>query len=196
LRSSGGSFERSSSTPPSRYPTIARGELVARDAVRFPSVPTLPFPEYLPGVWRMDFGAEFPNTRVITKEPPALGSAYTVLVPQVDGDGNELGGVALPEVAVPLGTHTGWNIAVPQLTGLRYLAGLVGSFVPFALTREARLQVRDPRPSIAERYKTREDYLDQVLRASQALVRQRLLLPDDVPQVSRHAETMWNALVR
>ena len=182
--------------PPSRYPTIARGELVARDAVRFPSVPTLPFPEYLPGVWRMDFGAEFPNTRVITKEPPALGSAYTVLVPQVDGDGNELGGVALPEVAVPLGTHTGWNIAVPQLTGLRYLAGLVGSFVPFALTREARLQVRDPRPSIAERYKTREDYLDQVLRASQALVRQRLLLPDDVPQVSRHAETMWNALVR
>jgi hypothetical protein len=181
--------------PPSRHPTIAKRELVARDAVRFPSLPALPFPAYLPGVWRMDFGDEFPTTRVITKEPPALGAPYAVLVPQVDGDGNDLGGVALPEVAVPLGTHTGWNVTVPQLTGLRYLAGLVGSFVPFAPTREARLQVGDPRRSLAERYKNREDYLDQVARASQALVRQRLLLPDDVPQVRRHAEAMWSAVV-
>jgi hypothetical protein len=86
-------------------------------------------------------------------------------------------------------------VTVPQLTGLRYLAGLVGSFVPFAPTREARLQVGDPRRSLAERYKNREDYLDQVARASQALVRQRLLLPDDVPQVRRHAEAMWSAVV-
>ncbi len=181
--------------PPSRYPTIAKRELVARDAVRFPSLPALPFPEYLPGVWKLDFGAEFPTTRVITKEPPVLGSPYTVLVPQVDGDGNDLGGVALPEVAVPLGTHTGWNVSMPPLTGLRYLAGLVGSFAPFAPTREARLQAGDPRPSLAERYNNREDYLDQVARASRALVRQRLLLPDDVPQVRRYAEAMWSAVV-
>jgi hypothetical protein len=181
--------------PPSRYPTIARHELVARDAVRFPSVPALPFPEYLPAVWRMDFGAGFPTTRVITREPPLLGAAYPVLVPQVDGDGNDLGGVALPEVAVPLGTHTGWNVTVPQLSGLRYLAGLVGSFAPFAPTREARLQAQDPRLSIAERYKNQADYLDQVMRASQALMRQRLLLPDDLPELRGHAEAMWRAVV-
>jgi hypothetical protein len=181
--------------PPSRYPTIARTELVAREAVRFPRVPSLPFPSYLPQVWRMDLGAEFATTRVITKEPPALGAEYTVLVPQVNEDGNELGGIALPEVAVPLGTHTGWNVTAPQLTGLRYLAGLVGSFVPFAPTREARLQAGDPRPSVAERYTDRQDYMDRVTRASQDLVRQRFLLADDVPDVRRYAEAMWSAVV-
>lgn len=188
--------------PPSRYPTIAKQELVAREAVRFPRTrasdparATLAFAPYLPQVWRMDFGADFGKTRVIGKEPPTLGAAYTLLVPQVNEDGNELGGIALPEVAVPLGTHTGWNVTVPQLTGLRYLAGLLGSFAPFAPTRDARLQASDPRPSIAERYLGRQDYLDRVRRTSQALVRERFMLADDVSQVVQYAESMWLAVV-
>jgi hypothetical protein len=87
--------------PPSRFPTIARGELVGRESVRLPRVPALPLPEYMPPVWRMDFGPGYAESRVITREPPALGEPYRVLVPQVDADGNDLGGVALPEVAVP-----------------------------------------------------------------------------------------------
>ena len=67
--------------PPSRYPTIARRQLVPREAVRFPKVPSLPFADYMPGVWRMDYGAEYATTRVITKEPPSLGDPYPVLVP-------------------------------------------------------------------------------------------------------------------
>ena len=178
--------------PPSRYPTIARGELVPRTRVTFPRVPALPFADYLPAVWRMDFGGSFATTRVITREPPQLGAAYPVLVPQVNADGNDVGGIPLPEIAVPLGTHTGWNVTVPPLPGLRYLAGLVGSFVPFARTADVRQG--DARRAISERYAGRQDYLGQVDRAAQALVAQRLLLPADLPLVRQRAATTWDEL--
>jgi hypothetical protein len=180
--------------PPSRYPTIARGQLVPRESVRFPRVPSLPFARYMPGVWRMDFGADYVSTRVISKEPPSLGEPYTVLVPQVNADGNDEGGIALPEVAVPLGTHTGWNESVFQLTGLRYLAGLVGSFQPFARAKAEREQSGDSRLSIEERYANRQDYLQRVRRAAADLVRERFLLPTDVDGLVGQAEQTWDAI--
>ena len=180
--------------PPSRHPTLARRELVAREAVRFPTIPSLPFPDYMPGVWRMDYGADYAIQRVITTEPPTLGAPYPVLVPQVDADGNDKGGIALPEVAVPLGTYTGWNVSTFPLSGLRYLAGLVGSFEPFARTRADRERSGDARPAIDERYAGRDDYLQRVRRAAADLVRQRFLLPADVDAVVARAEQMWDVL--
>jgi hypothetical protein len=181
--------------PPSRYPTIARRQLVAREAVRFPRVPSLPFAAHMPGVWRMDYGAEYATTKVITREPPSLGEPYSVLVPQVDADGNDEGGIALPEVAVPLGTHTGWNVSTFQLNGLRYLAGLVGSFQAFARTKAEREQAGDSRPSIEERYRSRQDYLERVRRATSDLVRDRFVLPADIEGVVAQAEQTWNVIV-
>ena len=181
--------------PPSRYPTLAHRELVPRQAVRFPMIPSLPFPDYMPGVWRMDYGSDYATQRVITNEPPTLGAPYPVLVPQVNADGNDEGGVALPEVAVPLGTHTGWNVSTFPLSGLRYLAGLVGSFEPFPLTRADRERSRDARRSIDERYAGRDDYLQRVRRAAADLVRQRFLLPADVESVVMRAGQTWDALV-
>ena len=169
-------------------------ELVPRDAVRFPAIPSLPFPAYMPGVWRMDFGPEYATQRVITIEPPALGPAYPVLVPQVNGDGNDEGGIALPEIAVPLGTYTGWNASTFPLSGLRYLAGLVGSFEPFARTRADRERSGDARRSIEERYPGRDDYLQRVRRAAADLVRQRFLLQADVDAVVTRAEQMWDVV--
>jgi hypothetical protein len=180
--------------PPSRYPAIARGELVPRDAVRFPAIPSLPFAAHMPGVWRMDYGAEYAATKVITREPPALGAPFAVLVPQVDADGNDRGGITMPEIAVPLGTHTGWNVSTFPLTGLRYLAGLVGSFEPFARTRAEREQAGDARQSIAERYRGRQDYLEQVRRAAGDLVQQRLILPGDVQGIVQRAGQTWDAV--
>ena len=188
-------LSRGTPPPPSRYPTIAQRQLVAREAVRFPKIPSLPFADYMPGVWRMDFGAEYAATRVITKEPPSLGDPFAVLVPQVNADGNDEGGIALPEVAVPLGTHTGWNVSTFPLSGLRYLAGLVGSFEPFARTRTEREQSGDSRPSIEERYKGREDYLERVRRAGMDLARERYVLEDDVDAVVKQAEQTWNVVV-
>jgi len=180
--------------PRSQYPTIARGELVALENVHFPKVPSFPFTTYMPRVWRMDYGAQFSTTRVISIEPPKMGEPFRVLVPQVDADGNDMGGIRLPEVAVPLGTYTGWNVTIPQLSELRYLGGLVGGFEPFARTREQRTANGDSRPSIAERYSGRPDYLDKVRRAAQDLVRQRFLRSEDVPAVLQSAERIWNAV--
>jgi hypothetical protein len=181
--------------PPSRYPTIARGELVPRGAVTFPHVPALPFPTYIPNVWRMDYGPQFAASRVITLEPPRRGAPYAVLVPQVDANGNDRGGVRLPEIAVPLGTFTGWNVSVPAWPDLGYLDGLVGSFQPFARTQKDRTRAGDARLSIAERYTGRKDYLARVSSAIQDLVTERFILPADVKAVLRRAEAMWDAIV-
>ena len=180
--------------PASRYPTIARRQLVPREAVRFPKM-SLPFPGYMPGVWRMDYGPDYLTQHVITNEPPTLGAPYAVLVPQVDADGNDEGGIALPEVAVPLGTHTGWNVSTFSLSGLRYLAGLVGSFEPFASTRAEREKSGDPRRSIEERYANREDYLRRVKLAIADLVRDRFMLQDDAGGALERAQHTWDIIV-
>jgi alpha/beta hydrolase family protein len=182
--------------PASQYPAIAKGELVPLEDVHFPKVPSFPFTTYMPRVWRMDYGREYSTTRVITIEPPQTGEPYRVLVPQVNSDGNDVAGIRLPEVAVPLGTYTGWNVTVPQLSELRYLSGLVGGFEPFTRTKEQRLANGDTRLSIAERYSGRPDYLGKVRRAADDLVRQRFLRVEDVPAVLQAAERMWNAVVQ
>jgi hypothetical protein len=117
-----------------------------------------------------------------------------VLVPQVNADGNDVAGIRLPELAVPLGTYAGWNITVPQLSDLRYLSGLVGGFEPLARTKAQRDASGDSRPSIGERYSGRPDYLDKVKRAADDLVRQRYLRTEDVPAVLQAAGRMWDAV--
>jgi hypothetical protein len=123
-----------------------------------------------------------------------LGKPYEVLVPQVDASGNDLAGVRIPEVAAPLGTHTGWNVAVPQLKDLHYLAGLVGSFIPFPNTREEREATGDSRLSIEERYKSRDDYLRQVRQVANQLVRERFMLAGDVGGAMERARRTWDFL--
>ncbi len=182
--------------PASRYPSIAAGELVPLDAVDFPRAPSMPFASYMPSVWRMDYGPLFDSKHIISNEPPSLGSRYAILVPQVNADGNDRSGIRLLEIAVPLGTYSGWNVALPQLRDLQYLAGLIGSFDPFPLTREDRVRTGDSRRSIAERYSSREDYIRQVKRAADDLVRQRFMLAADVPAAVQRAEDMWSAIVR
>jgi hypothetical protein len=184
----------------SRYPSILKGELVALEEVHFPVAPSFPFATYMPKVWRMDYGSRYATTKVIVREPPQLGAPYRVLVPQVNADGNDVSGIRLPEVAVPLGTYTGWNMALPPLIelGLRdlgYLSGLVGGFEPFPLTKEQRETSGDARLSVNERYTGRTDYLDRVRQAAEDLVRERFLRDADVPAVLLSAEKSWTAVV-
>jgi hypothetical protein len=185
---------RDTAPPPSRYPTIASGDLVPLESVEFPHAPSIPFPSYMPSVWRMDYGPGFNTKRIITNEPPVLGEPYRVLVPQVNADGNDRNGIRIPEIAVPLGTYTGWNIALPQLRDLRYLSGLTGSFDPFPQTRNDRVRTGDPRRSIAERYAGRDEYVRQVTRAAEDLVRQRFMLESDIPAAVHRGEEIWDAV--
>ena len=107
---------------------------------------------------------------MITVEPPRVGTAaYGVLVPQVDADGNDVGGVRSLYVEVPLGTYTGWNLGRKD----RFEDGfcsLNGSFVPFAPTKQERLDAKDPRLSIEERYPSKDAYVTKVKQAADGLV--------------------------
>lgn len=110
-------------------------------------------------------------------DPPAKdGRTYPAHVSAVDRDGNETAGIRLPGIAVPLGTHTGWNVYRDQPDEL---ADRDGSFIAFARTKAEREAADDPRPSLEERYGTRDAYAAQVKAAAAALVAGRLLLPDD-----------------
>ena len=110
-------------------------------------------------------------------DPPArIDNVYGARVCAVDADGNEIAGIRLPPIAVPLGTHTGWNLYRAQPTEL---ADRDGSFIPFARTRREREDTGDPRPSLEERYGHRDAYVAKVKAAAEALLAERLLLPAD-----------------
>src|SRR5262249_60720065 len=110
-------------------------------------------------------------------ERPAA-PAYATHVAAVDADGNEVAGIRLPPIAVPLATHTGWNLYRPQPDTL---CDLAGSYIPFAKTKAEREAIGDPRPSLEERYGSRAIYVSRVRTAPDALLRERLLLPPRPP---------------
>ena len=130
--------------------------------------------------YRVVYGPEFRSKGVVTVEPPEVLSAFPILVPQVDTDGNELGGLKMPEVAVPLATYTGWNLFRAEAGPSDVLASMQGSYVPFPRTKAEQMDRHDPRTSIEERYGSRQDYLDQVSSVASALVGEGYLLADDV----------------
>lgn len=145
----------------------------------FPSIPGVTIPAGPSRLPRYDYGPDF-DQGIVTKHPPEEipGQNYPVQVPQIDVDGNEVGGLRVPEIVVPVGTYTGWNVRKAGF-GEGDLHSLTGSFIPFARTKEEREASGDPRPSIEERYPTHGDYVEAIRSAAQALVTEGLLLPED-----------------
>jgi hypothetical protein len=112
----------------------------------------------------------------IHPQPPSR--SWGARVPQVDVDGNEIAGVRLPDIAVPRGTFTGWNLyKEPMPAG--ELADRDGTFLAFAATPAERAQSGDPRASLSERYATPDAYRAHVREVVVALRRDRLLLEED-----------------
>jgi hypothetical protein len=175
--------------PPSAIPLLRDGTLVPASALAFPTLPSVASPRALTG------GPRAANP-LLARDGAGAGTPLPLLVPQVDADGNERAGLRLPEIAVPLGTYTGWNFRAPAAGSPHELAMLLGSFIPFAPTRAAREAAKDPRRSLAERYKSRTDYLAQIEQAATALATQRLLLPTDVPALVKQAATRWDHLTQ
>lgn len=100
---------------------------------------------------RLDFGSRFESDGIADVVPPTTGDRYEALVPQVDSDGNELAGIRLPEIEVPIATYTGWSLRSAEVGAEGMLAGLDGSYVPFPRTAAARESTGDPRTSVHER---------------------------------------------
>jgi hypothetical protein len=177
--------------PDSVVPRIADGTLVAPDRVRLPEIPGNSYG----GVERpavsnlrifdnlhvLDYGPDYraADSSGVLREPPRVGTAtYGVLVPQVDADGNDIGGVRSLFLRAPIGTYTGWNLYRKDLFE-NGLCNLQGSFIPFAATRAERLAAGDPRLSLEERYPDKQTYVSAVEAAARDLVAERLLLPED-----------------
>jgi hypothetical protein len=120
--------------------------------------------------------------------PCQIGNgAYSILVPKVDRDGNDLAGIRLPAIQVPIGTYTGWNLQ-PRGLAEDELSGLLGSFIPFAKTKAERKKLRDPRLSLTERYKSHSDYVKEVSHAARILVDQCYLLRGDAERMIHEAK--------
>src|SRR5262249_25978489 len=117
----------------------------------------------------------------------APGTPLPLFVPQVDQDGNELAGVRLPDIVVPLATFTGWNFRKPAIGAPNQLFPLMGSYIAFPATKSDRERSKDPRQSVEERYPSRERYLALVQEVAGTLVRDRYVLPEDQPKLLEHA---------
>jgi hypothetical protein len=187
--------------PDSRVPTRADGTLVeyARWRRQFPPIPgvmVLAEPNALP---LLDFGPD--TDKGILREPPVIvhgrndpdggpGLRYTVLVPSVDNDGNDIPGVRAPMVAAPLGTYTGWN---PRARGYGYGAQwkFEGSYIPFPASPAERAATGDPRLSVTDRYPDWHAYVAAITRAARELVVAGLMLEEDVERCAA-AAGRWN----
>lgn len=174
--------------PPSQYPRLADGTAVTRESTRpaFEAIPGARFPRHLAVRRRLDFGLD----QAQPKYPPLEGEPYATLVSAVDVDGNELAGVRLLDTLVPLGTYTGWNVRHPDVggEGEQVVGGtLLGSVFPFARTAAERISRADPRPSIDERYASRNEYLAKVKAAAEQLAAERYILAEDIPGLTNLA---------
>jgi hypothetical protein len=180
---------RGTPPPPSRWPTLAEGTLVD------PTPADMGFPSGIPGipatifdptnfvfpVFDYDWGRSFDDvdaTGVPSRFPPKIERVIKMKVPRVDGDGNELGGVPTVLRDAPLGTYLGWNVTHAGFHRGQ-VCNYVGGMIPFARSREERLRLRDPRPSLEERYGTHAGYVQAVTRAADAAVAGGYLLKAD-----------------
>jgi hypothetical protein len=174
--------------PPSRYPRLSDGTLVRATEVAFPALRGVTSP-----------GTAYPGVRGANARLARHGGAgapLPLIVPQVDRDGNSRGGIRLPDVAVPLATHTGWIFRNAKIGGTEQFVPLNGSYVPFARTRAERDASGDPRPSMEERYQSREQYLKLVQEAAAPLVKEGYLLADDVARIVSRAGEHWDFVAR
>jgi Alpha/beta hydrolase domain len=181
--------------PPSQYPRLADGTAVTPEQLKgvFTAIPRVRFPAHPPQVIRVDFGAAA-GSGIATTLPPAEGKPYLHFVAAVDRDGNEVTGIRLPDLTVPLATYTGWNLRHPQMGAPDRLMSLMGSTIPFPATPEERARRSDPRRSIAERSPSRARYLEQVRQEAQRLIDEGYLLAEDLELVVGQASRRYDLL--
>ncbi len=176
--------------PPSRVPTLAAGTLVPplpQSTLGFPTIPGVTYTGLKTTRYLLDYGPDYRTNGIATVNPPRItppyednahnGPIYPSFVPKTDADGNDIDGVRLADVSVPLATYTGWALrSGPQANDGCEAAG---QSIPFAKTRAQRTAAGDPRPSIEERYPDFDTYRRAIVQALDDLVKDRLMLCED-----------------
>ena len=176
--------------PSSEVPRLGNGTLVPplpQWRVGFPNIPGVTYTGLKTTRYRFNYGPDFYQTFIPTINPPVItppyednpanGPIYPSYVPRTDKDGNDIAGIRLPELTVPLATYTGWALR----SGVWANDGCEGSgqYIPFTKTKSERNATGDPRRSVEERYHSYAEYRGKVIAAIDGLVRDRFLLCSD-----------------
>ncbi|MEZ5403393.1 MAG: alpha/beta hydrolase domain-containing protein [Bryobacteraceae bacterium] len=178
--------------PASQIPLAGRDQLVTVGAINWPKIPGSHLPERPQRSWRADYGPEFMTKGIVTEDPPKLGKPFAAVVPQVDRDGNETSGIRAPMLQVPLATLTGWNLRTKEVGAENEIYSMVGSTFRFPRTKAERTRTKDPRPSIEERYKGKDDYLSKYRAAAEKLADDGYLLRSDLEDVVKVGGAYWD----
>lgn len=175
--------------PPSIYPRLSDRSLAAwtQEATGFPKIPGVRFPKVIQQPSYNDYGPDFLLKKIISIEPPKVIADYKVLVPRSDADGNDVGTLLPPEVAVPLGTYTGWNLRRKEFGADGALTSLQGSFIPFP----TKASSDDPRAPIGKRYQDVKAYKTHLDDVCANMVKERYLLAEDRPNYQAYGEAIW-----
>jgi hypothetical protein len=180
--------------PPSRVPLLWDGTLVPPPPVGnglYVGIPGVTYTGLKTTRYRFNYGRNFYKTGIPTVNPPVItppyednpanGPIYPSYVPEVDSDGNDIAGIRLPELTVPLATYTGWGLR----SGVWANDGCEssGQYIPFQATKAQRIAVSDPRPSVQERYPSFAVYRLAVMASIDKLVKHRFMLCEDTEAV-------------
>jgi hypothetical protein len=168
--------------PASTFPRLADGTAVSREVVleqvrALPGMAVLDAAQ-LPSLRRLDLGPD--TEQGIARLPAQTGEAYPSYVSAVDADGNEVTGIRVPDVSVPVATYAGWVPRHPATGGAGQVLDMMGTTLAFAATSNERQERGDPRPSIAERYRDRDDYLAQARVAAEQLAAAGYIVSEDI----------------
>ena len=185
--------------PDSRYPTLrgAKNERnlveATKEAMGFPTIPGVPpsaptalINPVLDYDWGPDFDAS-DASGIQSNMPPPIKRVIKMLVPRVDADGNELGGVPVVLRDAPLGTYLGWNITAEGFHKGK-ICNYEGGMIPFAKTKSEREASGDPRLSLEERYGNHAGYVAAVTKAAANAVAQGFLLQADADALIAQAQ--------
>ena len=187
--------------PASQFPRVADGTASPREECleRFLEIPGAAIPSRIPQRLQLEFSGNTDGdvAGIELCYPPSEYGSYVVWVSALDEDCNDVAGIHLPEIAIPLGTYAGWNVRDESMGDsllMTFGAPLVGSTIPFPRTTAEREKTGDPRLSIEERYDNRDDYLARIRAYALDMVRARLLLEEDVQWCVDMAASRWDEL--
>jgi hypothetical protein len=193
--------EKGTPPPASRVPRLSDGTLVPplpQSGMGFPSIPGVTYNGLMTTRYLFDYGPRF-HEGIMDLNPPTVlppyqnnplnGPIYNNMIPKTDADGNDIAGVRLPEMRVPLNTYTGWALRAAGL-GENDGCEAAGQRIPFPATKAAREASGDPRLSVEERYPSFSDYYYKVTQAVNDFVAEGFMLGEDAPAT---ANRMLNA---
>jgi hypothetical protein len=184
--------------PASVVPKKSDGTLVPPEAITYPDIPALNYegwPALLKFVYTPDTMFRYaPLDFSAVPYQKLPGDEYVVQVSQVNEDGNEIAGIRLPELSVPLGTHLGWSVMKPG-AGFPDSCGQHGTFIPFSKTKAERVTAGDPRLSLEERYGDEQTFAAQIEAATDKLMYEGFMLEEDkvrtIKRAREHGFNLW-----